>query len=232
VLPSAHRLREGKHSTKITRNRNKERRIEIRRERNVEKINRISRNENQGRERTLRLLAQPFREKEKRVKGRYEKKRRRTIEKKYSGTINKQRVAVHDKTTRERVVRPEQRHHHRAVEKEKRSIVNKRNITSDKSRKILANRDKNPGKSDGGRSAQVDRSSKRTQKQKRKTFIAGKKGEDGKQYIHKENSQAQWQVTKNSYNGMVRKASREDRIYKHKSGGYRYSASLNSHRHR
>ena len=231
VLPSAHRLREGKHSTKITRNRNTERRIEIRRERNVEKINRISRNENQGRERTRRLLTQPVREKEKREKGRYKKKRRRTIEKKYSSAIKNHRVAVRDKTTRGRVVRSEQKHHHRTVEKEKRSTVNKRNITSDKSRKILANRDKNSGKSYGGRQAQVDRSSKRSQKQKRKTFIAGKKGEDDKQYIHKENSQAQWQVAKNSYNGIMGKVPRENHTYKQKYGVHRYSASQNS-RHR
>ena len=232
LLPSAHRLRERKHSTEITRNRNTERRIEIRREWNAKKTKNSIRSENQGSRRTRFVLAQRNMPKEKTVTNKYEKGRRRTIEKKHSGAIENKRVGVSDKTTRERVVISEQRSRQSAVEKEKRSVVKSRVTVNDKARKTSAKGDKSPKRSNGVRQAQVDRSSKRSQKQKRKTVIAGKKGEDDRQQIHKENSLTEWQVAKKSYNGRRRKASGENRGYKQSSGGHRYSASLNSHRFR
>ena len=239
VLPNAQRLRERKHSTKetrsgtkITRNRNTERRIEIRREWNAKKTKNSIRSENQGSKRGSIILAQPNKQKERREINMPEQERRRTIEKKYSGEIESKRIAVRDKTTRERVVRSEQRARQITVEKEKSSTVKNRGLASDKVRKSLAKGDKSPKRSNGVRQAQVDRSSKRSQKQKIETFVAGKNGEDDRQHIHKGNSPTQWQVEKNSFNGRRRKASGENRGYKQSSGGHRYSASLNSHRFR
>jgi len=198
---------------------------------NYKKTKNSIRSENQGR-RTRFVLAQRNMPKEKTVTNKYEKGRRRTIEKKHSGAIENKRVGVRDKTTRERVVISEQRSRQSAVEKEKRSVVKSRVTVNDKARKTSAKGDKSPKRSNGVRQAQVDRSSKRSQKQKRKTVIAGKKGEDDRQQIHKENSLTEWQVAKKSYNGRRRKASGENRGYKQSSGGHRYSASLNSHRFR
>jgi len=161
-----------------------------------------------------------------------EQERRRTIEKKYSGEIENKRIAVRDRTIRERVVRSEQRARQITVEEEKSSTVKSRGLASDKVRKTSAKGDKSPKRSNGVRQAQVETSRKRSIKQKSKTFRAPKNGENDRQYIHKENSQAQRQVAENSYNGGERKASGENRGYKQSSGGHRYSASLNSHRFR
>jgi hypothetical protein len=213
LLPSAHRLRERKHSTEIARNRNTDRRIKIRRDWNAKKTKKITRSENQGLKRGRIILAQPNKQKERREENKYENGHRRAIEKKYSGGIDNHRVATLDKTSQERVVKSEQRPRQITVEKEKSSTVKSRGLASDKVRKTLAKGDKSPKRSNGVRQAQVDRSSKRSQKQKIETFVAGKKGEDDRQHIHKENSPTQWQVAKNS-------------------GGHRYSASLNNSRFR
>jgi hypothetical protein len=256
-LPTAERLRDRKHATKVTRIRKTERRIEIRRERQTDKSREFVRSANQERISNRSIFTQRNMPKERAVTSKYEMGRRRTVDKNKSGAIETNRADVRFKATRERAVRSEQRSRERTAEKRERAIVKNRVAANDKSRKSLAIEDRSQRKGNEARQAQVETSRKRIIKQESKTVVSRRNLANDRRQIERESRLSQRQVESNrdkkdykeySQKFRAKEELKEDSrkrqtvrnshngsersVYRQRSGRDRDSASLNRHRFR
>ena len=258
-LPVVERKRGRKHSNKVIRAGNGERRIQTQHLRKTIKTREIIRNDTRKGKSARSILTQRNMLKERSVTGTYEKGSSRNIKKKHSVVSENNGNHIRKKALRERVATSDQRNRVRTVEKREREIVKKSVEVIDKSHKRSAKRVKNQNKGNEIKQAQVRISRKIITKRGSNTDVSKKNGPDDRKRMKRESRVSQRQVernlhkdkdykesnrknkkfeegnherqtARNTHYGKERSASRGKGEYSLRSGRDRYSASLNSRR--
>jgi len=258
-LPVVERKRGRKHSNKVIRAGNGERRIQTQHLRKTIKTREIIRNDTRKGKSARSILTQRNMLKERSVTGTNEKGSSRNIKKKPSVVSKNNGNHIRKKALRERVATSDQRNRVRTVEKREREIVKKSVEVIDKSHKRSAKRVKNQNKGNEIKQAQVRISRKIITKRGSNTDVSKKNGPDDRKRMKRESRVSQRQVernlhkdkdykesnrknkkfeegnherqtARNTHYGKERSASRGKGEYSLRSGRDRYSASLNSRR--